>query len=228
MFGIPYTSSRIDQKRLVYLHKILNRDPSHWTRKSLVTLEALNIGWYKGIQQTLTKYSLPDNFPQIQRKPPIEWKNMVRNGIENHNKSRLLEECHKQSHGERTKKTKTAHIVDKIQDTAYTRQPQEELNHLSKQETKAIMIARFGMLECGKNYKGTLSEMCSVCCNVIDDEEHRLNICPKYQQVNYCNVTDPVKFDAIFSDDIDSIKSIILRIANVWNIKSGQGSMKTT
>ena len=54
MFGLPYTSSRIDQKKLMYLHKILNKEPSHWTKKSLDTLESLNIGWYKGICQTLT------------------------------------------------------------------------------------------------------------------------------------------------------------------------------
>ena len=228
MLGIPYTSSRIDQKKLVYLHKILNRDPSHWTRKSLETLETMNIGWYKGIRQTLTKYNLPDDFPEIQRQTSNEWKNIVKNSIEDQNQLRLIEECHKQSNGELTKKTKTAHIVDKIQNSAYIRQPQNELKYLSKQETKAIMIARFGMLECGKNFKGTLSEMCSVCCSVIDDEEHRLNVCPKYNQLNYCNNADPVKFDTIFSDNIDDIKLIISRIATIWNIKTGHGSMVST
>ena len=31
------------------------------------------------------------------------------------------------------------------------KKPQTELSKLSKQETKTILIARFGMLECGKN-----------------------------------------------------------------------------
>ena len=228
MFGIPHTSSRIDQKRLVYLHKILNRDPSHWTRKSLDTLQTLNIGWYKGICQTLTKYNLPDDLPQIQRKTINEWRNMVKVSIEDHNKSRLLEDCHKLSNGEMTEKTKTAHIVNKIKVPSYKHQPQEELKYLSKQETKAIIIARFGMLECGKNFKGTLNEMCSFCCNVIDDEEHRLNVCPKYDHLNYCNDAELVKFETIFSENIDDIKLIISRISTIWNIKTGHGSMLLT
>ena len=89
------------------------------------------------------------------------------------------------------------------------------------------MIARFGMLECGKNFQGTMSKMCSVCCNIVDDEEHRLNICPKYNQHNYCENSDLVKFETIYSDNIDDIRLIISRIASVWNVKTGHGSMMT-
>ena len=201
-FGILYTSTRVDQKKLIYLHKILTRDPSHWTRKSLETLKISNIGWYKGICQTLTKYKLPEQFSQIQNKTPNEWRNIVKSAIENENKSRLINECHKQSDSETTRKTKTAHIVDKITDPSYSRQPQKELKNLTKQETKILIIARFGMLECGKNYKGTLSELCSLCC-CLDDEEHRLNNCPKYDQTNFCNHPDKLSFDGIYSNDID-------------------------
>ena len=88
------------------------------------------------------------------------------------------------------------------------------------------MIARYAMLECGKNYKGTMSLMCSDCCS-IDDEEHRLNNCPKYGNINYVNDDCAIRFDTIFSDKIDDLKLIIPRIANVWNVKSGQGSMST-
>ena len=106
----------------------------------------------------------------------------------------------------------------------YLRQPQSELKHLSKQETKTLMIARFGMLECGSNYKGTMSIMCSNCC-CIDDEEHRLNNCPKYDYVNYINSNNAVRFDTIFSDKIADLKLIIPRIAKVWNVKPGHGSI---
>ena len=225
-FGVPYTTSRTDQKRLSYLHKLLNREPSHWTRKSLETLKTLNLGWYKGIHKTLIKYNLPEDFHQIRTKTTNEWKNIVRTAIETHNKSRLLEDCHKQKDGIKSIKTKTAHIVEKLKDPAYMRQPQSELKHLSKQETKTLIIARFGMLECGRNYRGTMSIMCDDCC-CIDDEEHRLNICPKYGYVNYINNNDAVRFDTIFSDKIDDLKLIIPRIANVWNVKSGHGSIST-
>ena len=42
---------------------------------------------------------------------------------------------------------------------------------LTKRETKMLIIARFGMLECGKNFKGTMNEIC-LNCNTRDTEEH--------------------------------------------------------
>ena len=88
------------------------------------------------------------------------------------------------------------------------------------------MTARYGMLECGKNFKGTLSESCSVCC-CIDDEEHRLNVCPKYD-FNYRDHSVQIKFATIFSSNIDDLKLIIPRIATVWNVKTSHGSLSTS
>ena len=224
-FGILFTGIRVDQKKLIYLHKILNRDPSHWTRKSLDALGILNIGWYKNIHQTLTKYNLPEEFSQIQIKTANEWRNMVKKEIKNTNRTRLIKECHKQSGNESIKKAKTAHIIDKIKEPTYTRQPQKELKSLSKQETKTLIIARFGMLECGKNYKGTMSELCSL-CSCIDDEEHRMNICPKYDQLNFMNNPDGILFSTIYSDNIDDIKSVIEKIETIWDVNKGHGSFR--
>ena len=79
------------------------------------------------------------------------------------------------------------------------------------------------MLECGKNYKGTVNEVCSV-CDCIDDEEHRLNICPKYDN-NYRDHHEKLNFNTVFSDNIDDIRSIIPRIESLWNVKTGHGSI---
>ena len=86
------------------------------------------------------------------------------------------------------------------------------------------MIARYGMLECGKNFKGTMSEMCSK-CNCLDDEEHRLNVCQEYSRMNHRDNPIVINFDAIFSDKIDTIKLINARIETVWNVKRCHGSM---
>ena len=69
---------------------------------------------------------MPNDFPEIQNKTSNEWKNMVKKSKEDQNKSRLIDECHKLTDGARTKKTKTAHIIDKIEEPSYIRQPQEE------------------------------------------------------------------------------------------------------
>ena len=61
--------------------------------------------------------------------------------------------------------------------------------------------------------------------NYVDDEEHRLNLCPKYSGINFLNDPEHISFDSVFSDDLESVKAIISRIQKVWNVKTGRGSM---
>ena len=91
--GLMYTSIRIDQRQLMYLHKLPNRDPYHWTRRTLQTLADLNMGWYKQINETLARYKLPTHFLHIQKMPKPHWKNLVTKAVEKINTERLNEEC---------------------------------------------------------------------------------------------------------------------------------------
>ena len=207
------------------MYRILSRDPLHWTRKALSTLKKYNIGWYKGIIQTLTDYDLPVDFEEIRRQRPNEWKNNVRKDFEHKNKLRLIEECYSKINGQDVPKTKTASILERLRDPAYIRNPLKEIMTLSKHETKSLIIARYGMLECGKNFKGTLDVRCNV-CDCIDNEEHRMNSCTKYSNVNHCNDPTTFGFDNIYSHDMDTgIKLTISRIEKVWNVKTGHGTM---
>ena len=95
---------------------------------------------------------------------------------------------------------------------------------MNKHECKVLIIARFGMLECGKNYRGTLTEQCTT-CNQNDTEEHRLNSCTKYEDTNYLNDPEKIPFDTIFLSNVESLRTIIQRIESVWNVKSGHGTM---
>ena len=45
--GILYTRQRVDQKMLIYLHRILQKDESDWVKKTLENLKIKNVGWYK-------------------------------------------------------------------------------------------------------------------------------------------------------------------------------------
>ena len=47
-----------------------------------------------------------------------------------------------------------------------------------------------------------MSELGSLCC-CSDDEKHRMNICPKYDQMNFRNNPDEISFSTIDSDNID-------------------------
>ena len=96
---------------------------------------------------------------------------MVKEAVEKKIKNTLIDDCYKKQDGEKSIKTKTAKIVEEVESSTYRRGPRKEILHMSKKETKIIIIVRYGMLECGRNYKGTIQQICKT-CNVIDDEEH--------------------------------------------------------
>ena len=114
----------------------------------------------------------------IEQRGPFEWKSMVKRAVEKRNKQRLLEECSSlNEQGERNPKSKTAHIVEKAECANFERKPHPATINLSEHETKTLVIARFGKLQCGKNFKGSMTPICDS-CKCRDDEEHRVNMCP--------------------------------------------------
>ena len=80
------------------------------------------------------------------------------------------------------------------------------------------------MLECGKNFRGTQNELCDV-CRCTDDEEHRLNQCIKYREINYYSAEDKIAFASVYSSDTNLLDPILKRIRVVWNINNGHGTM---
>ena len=86
------------------------------------------------------------------------------------------------------------------------------------------MIARFGMLQCGKNYKGTMNELCGE-CNDTDNEDHRVNYCKLYKDINLCNTTCKINFDDIYSHDLNIVRRILPIIERTWNTKTAHGVM---
>ena len=225
-FGTPFTELRIEKRRLMYLHRILNRQDAHWTKKTLIQLNDLNIGWPKSINQTLHYMGLSTDFGIIKEFRRSQWKRIIDEKIEEKNKDRLIEECHKKVNGQKIRKSKSAHIVEELTHDDYTRKALPIIKYLTKYETKTLIIARFGMLECGTNFKGSMSSECST-CKRTDDEEHRLNYCERYQAKNcYANETK-VPFNTVYSSDICSIKVILPLIQQIWNTNSAHGSMCT-
>ena len=85
-------------------------------------------------------------------------------------------------------------------------------------------MARFGMLQCGVNYKGTINQQCST-CNTLDNEEHRLNYCKLWQDMNLYNEAEKIPFEHVYSADITVLRNIIPKIENIWNTRSAHGTM---
>ena len=46
----------------------------------------------------------------------------------------------------------------------------------------------------------------------MDDEEHRMNVCTKYLNINYSQDHTALSFNKINSNDVDTIRMIITRI----------------
>ena len=224
-FGLLFTKQRVDQKILLYLHKILNRGEDYWQEKTLLTLKTLNLGWFKKIENLLTDYNLPENLNDIKRLSAGEWRYKVKFSIEKRNKERIEEECYKTLNDIKTPKSKTKTIIDKLKQANYKRQPETEFLKMTKKETKAIMTARYGMLECGINYKGKLESECQS-CGVTDDESHRLNRCARWEGNNLVGKEEQVDFQDVYSNNIDTLRKIMPHIQTLWNVKNAHGTMQ--
>ena len=225
-FGTPYTKLRIDQKQMIYLRRILNRDNESWTKKTLLILKDMSIGWYNNIQEILSYHKLPTDFTTIKNMSHNEWKTKVQIAVDKKNKERLHEDCHETTNGTTKGKTKTISIVKQLADKEYRRQPQPEILKTTKHEAKTIIIARYGMLQCGKNYKGTMNEICNE-CNAIDDENHRMNYYVKLKERNNYDKTEKVDFNIVFSEKIEELRYIIHLIEKIWNTRNAHGSMNS-
>ena len=84
----------------------------------------------------------------------------------------------------------------------------------------------FGMLDCAKNYKcGNKGDLCSV-CGVTDDENHRINFCPKISQTNFYNSLVKFDFRCINSMNQETIDRAIDVVSDLWNLRNGKNEMR--
>ena len=64
-FGLLYATQIADQKRFVFLHKILSRTNNHWTNLMLTHLQVIIRGWAKQTAEKLITYNLETDWEQI-------------------------------------------------------------------------------------------------------------------------------------------------------------------
>ena len=221
-FGLLYTTQRIDQKQLIYLHKILTKGENEWPKKTLKVLKTKNLGWYKKICDTLTKYELPTDFDVVATITPNAWKRAVELAIERENLNRLKDDLYKNDDNIKVAKTKTKSIVEIIADPHYSRRPDPAILKMTKSECKSTVISRYGMLECGCNMKGTMAPICSL-CNVPDNEQHRLNDCPKWISLR---APGQIDFSMVFSNNVEEIRPVLAGIEHLWDTKYASGTAR--
>ena len=221
--GALFITQKVDTMKFMYLHKILKRNDEHWTKKMLFHLKSLKMGWAENISQKLTDYGLEEDWTKIKNLSKGSWKNTVNIAVFNMNKKKLTQGCKEKKENTEKIKPKTKYILDKIDE--YTGKPLAEVISSSRLQAKTLIIARSGMLECGKNFRATIPETCAL-CSKFDDENHRMNECPNWKHVNYINSSNKVDFQDVYSRDPQKLSSVVDRIQGVWELSLGKGFMK--
>ena len=173
------------------------------------------------IRQKLKDYDLEQDWSKIVTLSKTTWKNSVKDSVVKRNTQKLLENCTDQN----KIKTKTKHIYEEVKSTTYLNKPVPEIITSTKLQAKTLILARNGMLECGKNLKGTLPEICQN-CSVSDDEDHRMNKCPNWKDTNFLESETKIDFCNVYSSDPTILPGIIKRIQKVWELSLGKGLMK--
>ena len=217
--GMLQTSVLIDKRQLLYLKNILNRESGDWIKKMFNSLQKDNIGWTKQILSTLKEYKLDKPLEQIKEMPNPTWKRIVTEATEKRNKEKLLEMCMSRN-GE---KQKTKNLVSKLKNDNYVRRPYIQAQ--SRHQCRARIMAMYGMLDCGKNFKtGYRGENCQS-CNVLDDENHRINYCKKYRYINLFDSALKIDFNSIYSGNEKTINMVVEVVCEIWNLHNGNNKM---
>lgn len=227
--GSLFASIRIEVKQLLFLHRILKKQDDHWTKTTLLSLKQHDCGWAKQICNLLEQWELPQEWADIEAKRTKDWKEDVYRAAERRNKLRLKEECEVKSRGTAKLKTKTHFVTELLEDTNYLRKPANFIcQHQSVVHARALIMGRFHMLKCANNFStGFGSKLCAE-CNIIDSEDHRINACKRWSNINLCNSQTKLNFDDIYSEDTVKCLKVVETILSLWDLENGRNEMRST
>ena len=223
--GTLLVEVRIDRVQLMYLHKVLIRSEDHWTRHILYTLNEMNIGWASEINRKLNEYHLETSWSEIAKKSAGEWKEAVVSAVENENKRRILQMCYKERGEE---KTKTKYLIARLEEQQYRRGDPRPVMTMNRLQTKAIIMARSGMLECAKNYRNKYKRTICNECKIEDNEIHRLNNCLLHRDINNYDKSDKFDYNLVYSNQPEELKMAARAILDVWDLANGRNTMRCT
>ena len=226
--GALYASTRIETRQLIYLHKVLQKDQNHWTKQSLDAISTYNIGWAKQIRETLDLWGLENDWESIKQKKSKTWKKEVYDAAENINLEKLKKDCVKKSRGENIVKTKTKTIIPHLEQAGYTRKPNSFMIDNNKLIARAYIMGRYGMLQCAANFSAGYGGKLCINCGVIDDENHRINNCERWKEINLFDCVEKVNYDDLYSDDQCKSMCIIGKIIDMWDLGNGKNAMRSS
>ena len=83
------------------------------------------------------------------------------------------------------------------------------------------------MLQCAANFSmGYATKECRV-CGVTDNEDHRINHCVQWCDVNLSGAVEKMNFMDIYSEDRVKSLKVIGRVLMMWNLGNGKNVMRT-
>ena len=220
--GTLFTSIRVDQRQILYLQTLLQCPGNDWGKQVLKYLETENIGWAKQINMKLIEYDLPTSWELIEHKSVRQWKDEVNFAVELKNIEKLTEHCYTKK-GE---KAKTKSLIGLLKDYSFYREPNANLLKMSKMKVKAVIMGRYGMLDCGKNYENKYKNKHCVACGTVDDELHRINECVRWRNINLYDSRVKIKYESIYSNDPKKLSIMATTILMLWDIENGKNEMK--
>ena len=116
-------------------------------------------------------------------------------------------------------------ILEQINDPSFVRKPLEFMDK-NLLIARALIMGRYGMLQCGANFqKGYGNKECKE-CKVKDDESHRINSCKVYSNINLYNTSENVDFNLIYSNDMVECMKIVEKILIMWDLANGKNTMR--
>ena len=86
-------------------------------------------------------------------------------------------------------------------------------------------MGRFGMLKCANNFSNAYGTKNCDLCAVVDDENHRINRCPKWGNVNRYHNDGKVAFADIYSGDAEKCLSVVNSILSIWDLRNGKNEV---
>ena len=222
--GSLYASIHINLKQLLYLHRLLQKGVGHWAYEALQIMRANQVGWAKRIDEVLHMWNLEEDWATIATKSRGEWKREVERASEKMNIERLKGDCHTKERGDYKQKTKTKTILQTIDNTNYQREPLKIMEYGSVLVTRAVIMGRYGMLNCKANFSSGYGGKDCATCNKVDDENHRINECIKYRAINLYERENKINFNLIYSDTVQEVLKIVELIPKLWDL--GKNTMR--
>ena len=220
--GFLKTSILIDKRQMLYLKTILDKPDDSWLKQMFQCLLSDNIGWAKQMSKTMDEYGIEETYDEITKMSNHAWKKKITLVTESKNKEALIELCL----GRNGEKTKTKGLLQKLKTSTYERKPCMKTLGKTRMQARTRIMSEFHMLDCANNYKmGYRGLNCNI-CKVLDDENHRINHCLKYQETNLFKSPVKIDFSCINSKNEETVERILYVVSQIWDLKNDKNVMK--